>query len=165
MITAQIETMESCLPELLGLWPRHWEELALFKDRIPLRPQVDEYIRRNRIGSLFLATVRWNGRLAGYFICQVAAGFHYGETLTGTTDIYWIDPELRQRGLFLPLYRCVERELRRRGVVAFYSGFKTNLPLDMDKMLPKLGFIPADTYLLKWLGDDRKPSIQGIQSD
>ncbi len=162
MITAQIEMIEPCLSELLRLWPLHWQELALFKDKIPLRPQTAEYIRRNEAGALFLATVRWNGRMAGYFICQVAAGFHYGETLTGTTDIYWIDPELRQRGLFLPLFRCVERELRRRGVVAFYCGFKSSVPLHMDEMLPKLGFIPADTYLLKWLGDDRKQGIQGV---
>lgn len=149
MITAQIESIEACLPELLRLWPLHWEELALFKDRIPLHPQTDEYIRRNRAGMLFLATVRWNGRLAGYHIVQIANGFHYGQTLTGTTDIYWIDPEVRNRGLFLPLYRCVERELKRRGVTVFYCGWKTSKPLSMDQMLPKLGFIPADTYCAK----------------
>ncbi len=159
------EPIEPCLPELLALWPRHWEELAIFKDRIPLRPQTDEYIRRNMAGTLFLATIRWDGRMAGYFICNAAPGFHYGETLTGTMDIMWIDPDLRHRGLFLPLYRCVERELRRRGVKAFYCGHKTDKPLHMDKMLPKLGFIPADSYWIKWLGDDRKQSVPRVQPD
>src|ERR1700691_5140527 len=115
MITAQIEPFEPCLPELLVLWPLHWRELALFQDRIPLRPQVQEYLHRTRAGTMFLATVRHNSRMAGYFLFQVNPGFHYGETLTGTTDIFWIIPEFRDRGLFLPLIRCVERELRRRG--------------------------------------------------
>lgn len=153
MISAQIEPLEPCLPELLALWPRHWEELALFKDRMPLRPQISEYITRNQSGVLFLATVRWNGVMVGYFICQTAYGFHYGETLTGTTDIYYIVPESRERGLFLPLYRCVERELKRRGVQVFYCGFKLGNPLKMDQMLPKLGFILADFYGAKWIGD------------
>lgn len=91
--------------------------------------------------------------MVGYFICQVAYGFHYGETLTGTTDIYYIVPEARERGLFLPLYRCVERELKRRGVQVFYCGFKLGNPLKMDQMLPKLGFILADFYGAKWIGD------------
>lgn len=162
MITAQIETIEACLPELLAIWPSHWNELGLFRDRMPLSPQTEEYVRRNRSGSLFLATIRWSGRLAGYFICQVQPGFHYSQTLTGTTDIYYVVPEFRQRGLFLPLYRCVEKELRRRGVSAFYCGFKSATALDMDRMLPKLGFIAADTYLLKWLGDDHKRKDQDV---
>lgn len=152
MIAAQIEPLEPCLPELLALWPRHWEELALFKDRMPLRPQISEYIARNQSGMLFLATVRWNGKMVGYFICQIAYGFHYGETPTGTTDIYYIVPEARDRGLFLPLYRCIERELKQRGVNVLYCGWKTHNPLSMDRMLPRLGFIPADTYMAKWLG-------------
>lgn len=152
MISAQIENLEKCLPELLALWPRHWEELALFKDRMPLQPQISEYISRNQSGMLFLATVRWNGKMVGYFLAQCAYGFHYGETETATTDIYYIVPEARDRGLFLPLYRCVERELKRRGVSVFYCGWKTHNPLSMDRMLPKLGFIPADTYMAKWLG-------------
>lgn len=152
MITAQIEPLEPCLAELLALWPRHWEELALFKDRMPLRPQIQEYIARNQSGMLFLATIRWDGKMVGYFLCQTAYGFHYGETATGTADIYYIIPEVRERGLFLPLYRCVERELKRRGIQVFYAGWKTHNPLGMDRMLPKLGFIPADTYMARWLG-------------
>lgn len=162
MITSQIEMVEPCLPELLRLWPYHWRELALLQDKIPLRPQVREYVLRNVAGTLFLATIRHDGRMVGYFLCQIAPGFHYGDTLTGTTDIFWIIPEYRDRGLFLPLYRCVERELKRRGVLAFYCGHKTGNALSLDKMLPKLGFVPADSYHLKWLGDDRKQGPQDI---
>lgn len=162
MITAQIEQIEPCLLELLRIWPQHWRELGLFQDRMPLKPQLLEYVHRNIAGTMFMATIRWDGRLCGYFICQVAPALHYGDTLTGHTDIYYIVPEFRDRGLFLPLYRCVERELRRRGVKAFYSGWKSARPLDMDRMLPILGFIPADTSMIKWLGDDRTQGLQDL---
>ncbi len=149
MITAQIESIRACWPELMEIFPVHWRELALFQDTVPLAPQRDEYFRREQEGKLFLVTMRWNGKVAGYFICQLANGFHYGKTLTATTDIYFVLPEFRNRGLFLPLYRCVEREVRRRGAEVFYCGWKTTNPLLMNEMLPKLGFIHADTYCAK----------------
>ena len=151
MITAQIESFERCLPELVQLFPAHWEELALFKDRMPLAPQYAEYVRRERAGLLFLATVRWNAKIVAYYTAQVAPGFHYGKTLTGTQDMVWVTPEARNKGLSLPLHRCVEKELRRRGVGPWYAGYKTHNPLGMPKLLDKFGFIPADTYMVKWL--------------
>lgn len=152
MITAQVESFEAALPELNVLFPRHWEELALFRDRMPLAPQYNEYVTRERSGRLFLATVRADGRLAAYYVAQTAPGFHYAGTFTAHMDIKYVVPDLRGRGLIVPLMRTVERELRRRGVQAWYSGYKTCTPLGLDKILPALGFQPADSYLVKWLG-------------
>lgn len=153
MITAQVESFEAALPELMPLFPRHWQELALFKDRMPMAMQFPEYVRREQVGSLFLATVRLDGRIAAYYVTQVAPGFHYGTTLTGTMDLIYVVPELRDRGLAYPLFRCVERELKRRGVQLWYSGYKTGNPNQLDRLLPVLGFQPADTYMVKWIGD------------
>ena len=153
MITAQIESFEACLPELSPIFPRHWEELGLFRDRMPLAPQYDEYVRRERAGTLALSTVRQNGKIAAYYTSQIAPGFHYGSTLTGTMDMAYVTPAARGRGMALPLFRCVERELKRRGVKIWYSGFKTHNPLGMPQLLDALDFKPADTYRAKWLGD------------
>lgn len=153
MITTQVENYEAALPQLRDLFPRHWEELALFRDRMPLAPQYGEYTRREREGLLFLTTVRLNGRLVAYYIVQIAPGFHYAGTFTANMDIMYVVPEQRGRGLVLPLMRRVEVELKRRGVQAWYSGYKTSHPLGLDKILPALGFQPADSYLIKWLGD------------
>lgn len=153
MITAQVESYEAALPELRQLFPRHWEELALFRDRMPLAPQYGEYVRRERDGLLFLTTVRVDGRLAAYYTVQTTPGFHYAGTFTANMDIMYVVPDLRGRGLVMPLMRRVEAELRRRGVQAWYSGYKTSNPLGLDKVLPMLGFQPADSYMIKWLGD------------
>lgn len=152
MITTQIESFVDCLPELTRLFPIHWEELALFKDRMPLAPQYAEYARREREGVLFLATARWNGDIVGYYTAQCAPGFHYGDTFTATHDLVYVLPEVRDRGLAFPLFRLVERELKRRGVQAWYSGYKAHNPLGMPELLSVLGFKPADSYMVKWIG-------------
>lgn len=150
MINAQVESFEHALPELLPLFPRHHAELGLFQDRMPLRPQFGEYVERERSGKLFLVTVRRDGAVAAYHTVQIAPGFHYGETLTGTSDMYYVVPEERGRGMVLPLFRQIERELRRRGVQVWYSGYKTHKPLGMPGVLDALGFISADTYKVRW---------------
>ncbi len=153
MITAQIERFELCLPELAAIFPDHWEELGLFRQSMPLAPQYHEYVRREQAGALFLATVRWDGRIVGYYVAQVQPGFHYERTLTATQDMVYVLPEFRNHGLALPLFRRVEKELRRRGAQIWYAGWKTHSPLGMDRLLGMFGFIPADTYVAKWLGD------------
>lgn len=155
MITCQIDSLEQCIPELLPLWRTHHRELGLFKDRMPLDPDVPEYIRREREHRLFLTTVRRNGSIAAYYIAQSAAGFHYQSTLTGHMDIAYVIPEERNRGLALPLFRHTEQELRRRGVKLWYSGWKLHNPLGMPKLHELLGFVPADMYAVKWIGDQK----------
>lgn len=151
MITAQIDSFERSMPELVPLFHQHWIELGLFRDRMPLAPQYAEYVRRERAGSLFLTTVRWDGRIAGYQTVQVAPGLHYGSTLTGHTDLYYIPRSDRGRGLVVPLFRTTERELRRRGVKVWYSGYKTHNPLQMPAVLDAFGFVPSDTLMVKWI--------------
>jgi GNAT superfamily N-acetyltransferase len=152
MITAQVESFERCLPELIEIFPEHWRELALFQDRMPLEPQYAEYVRREREGLLVLITVRRAGKIVGYHTAHVAPGFHYGSTLTATMDMLYIREEARNIGLAIPLFRCMEKELTRRGCRVWYTGYKTHNPLGMPRLLTALNFQPADTYYAKWIG-------------
>ncbi len=153
MITCQLERIEQVFPELDALFPRHWEELALFRDRMPLAPQYAEYVRREHDGRLFLVTVRQDGKIVAYYTANVMPGFHYASTLTGTQDLLYVLPELRGRGLAYPLFRHVEQELRRRGVQVWYAGWKAHAPNELNRLLPALGFEPADVYCAKWIGN------------
>lgn len=152
MITAQVESFEGALPELRQIFPRHWEELALHRDVMPLKPQYGEYIERERSGRLFLVTVRQDGKIVAYYTAQVAPGFHYQDTLTAHMDMLFIVPERRGKGLALPLFRTVEDELRRRGVQLWHSGYKAHSPLQLDKLYDALDFGSGDVYRTKWIG-------------
>jgi predicted N-acetyltransferase YhbS len=68
-------------------------------------------------------------------------------------DIAYVVPHERNRGLALPLFRHTERELQRRGVKVWYSGWKMHNPLGMPELHQLLGFVPADSYAVKWIGD------------
>lgn len=134
------------------LFPTHHRELGLLRDRMPLDPDWHEYVRRERAGTLFIVTGRRDGAIVAYYVANAQPGFHYKSTLTGTADIYYVLPEWRDRGLSLPLFKQVERELQRRGVKVWYSGHKVNNPMGADKLHELMGFVPADHYWLKWIG-------------
>ena len=151
MITVQIDSFQHSMPELREIFISHHRELGLLKWMMPLDPQYDEYVRREATGILFLVTARRDGKIVGYYIAQAAPGFHYRSTLTGTMDICYVVPEERNRGLVLPLFRHTEQELRRRGVKVWYSGYKTENPMGLDRLLPMFGFQPADTYMIRAL--------------
>lgn len=152
MITVQVDSFEHCIPELLPLFQTHHVELGLFKDRMPLDPDLQEYVRREREGSLFLTSARRNGSIVAYYVAQIRPGFHYRSTLTGTADIFYVAPEFRNKGLALPLFRHTEQELKRRGVQVWYSGGKVHNPLGTPELHKLLGFAPADVYYAKWIG-------------
>lgn len=151
MITAQIEDFEASLSQLKPLFALHHAELALFQARMPLAPQYGEYVMRERTGTLLLATVRVDGNIAAYYTVQLAPGFHYCNTMTAHMDLCYIAQQYRNRGLALPLFRCVEKELKRRGVQIWYSGYKTHNDLRMPALLELLNFRSADTYMVKWI--------------
>lgn len=152
MITAQVDSFAASVDALKPLFLGHWSELALFKDRMALDPQYQEYIARERAGTLVLVTVRRDGLIVAYHIVQIAPGFHYGTTLTAISDIYYVIPKQRGKGLVYPLFRAVEKELKRRGVQLWISGHKTGSPLQMPGIFGALGFEPCDTHYAKWIG-------------
>lgn len=151
MLTFQVDSLKDSLPELIPIWSTHHVELGLMRDIMPLDPDVQEYIRREQVGELFLITGRRDGRIVAYYIAIVRPGFHYRSTLTAHMDIAFVVPEFRNRGLALPLFRHTEKELRRRGAKVWYSGNKIHNPLGMPELHGLLGFIPADTYFVKGL--------------
>lgn len=150
MITTQIETLHDCLEELKPLFPRHWEELALNKDKVPLDPQYEVYLQREDAGQVMLITMREAGQLLGYFVGFVAPGLHYKTCLTLTMDIFYVWPEARGNGGGFQLFKAVEKEAKRRGVQRMFVGSK--LHKDASWLFEKLGYEPVETYYSTWLG-------------
>jgi len=151
MITAQIESFEERLEEFKPLFPIHWEELALNKDKVPLDPQYDLYIDRERAGELLFVTLRKKGEAVGYFIGFIAPGLHYKTCLTCSMDIFYVHPEHRGSSAGKQLFRFVENELRRRGVDRWFVGSKNHK--DASWLFESLEFDLCETYYTKWLGD------------
>ena len=116
MITAQLESFAERLDELKVLLPTHYLELALNQDKVPLDPQYDIYIQREKLGELMFIALRESGALIGYFIGFVAPGLHYKTCLTLTMDIMYVHPGKRKSGGGNVLIDFVKQEAIRRGV-------------------------------------------------
>lgn len=151
MITIMAESFEERLPELLPVLPLHYEELALNQDKVPLAPQYDVYLERDRRGELMFVVVRDAGELIGYFIGFVAPGLHYQTCLTLTTDIFFIHPDHRGNSTGMKLFKAVEDEAKRRGVQRMFVGSKTHL--DASYLFERLGYTKVETYYSNWLGE------------
>jgi GNAT superfamily N-acetyltransferase len=151
MLTTQIESFTERLEEFRPLFPLHWEELALNRDKVPLDPQYDIYLERERRGELLFVTMREDGAPVGYFIGFIAPGLHYRTCLTCTMDIFYVHPSKRAQGLpGIRLFRAVEKELRRRGVQRWFAGSKVHA--DASALFERLAFERVEVYYSKWLG-------------
>lgn len=151
MIVFCVESLTQWLEELKSLFPAHWKELALDQDKVPLDPQYDIYLQRDARGEVLFVAGRSGGRIVAYFVGFVAPGLHYRTCSTLTMDIFWVHPEFRGQGAGLELFKCVEREAKRRGVQRMFVGSK--LHRDASWLFQKLGYIEVERYYSVWLGD------------
>lgn len=152
MMTAHVEPLMSQLDEIKALIGKHYEELALNKDKVPLRPQWHVYQQKEDAGQVVYVTLREAGQLIGYIIMLVAPGLHYETCLTAHMDILFVDPAKRDgaaRGVFLMLDR-LEAELKRRGVQRWFMG--TKLHKDIGAVFKRRGFEPVEMNYSKWIG-------------
>jgi len=151
MITTHVESLTERLPELMPLFPLHYEELALNKDKVPLDPQYNIYLERDARGEVVFVTMRDAGELVGYFVGFIAPGLHYRTCLTCTMDIFYVHPSKRNGTAGVRLFRAVEKELKRRGVQRWFVGSKCHK--DASALFERLGFNRVEVYYSKWMGD------------
>jgi GNAT superfamily N-acetyltransferase len=151
MLTCQVESFTERLGEFRPLFPLHWDELALNKDKVPLDPQYEIYLQREARGELIFVTLRELGTPVGYFIGFIAPGLHYRTCLTCTMDIFYVHPAKRGGRGGIKLFKFVEMELRRRRVDRWFVGSKCHA--DASWLFEILGFDRVEVYYSKWLGD------------
>lgn len=151
MITVMPESFEQMLPELMPLLPLHYAELALNQDKVPLSPQYNIYIDREREGQLLFMVMREAGEMIGYFIGFISPGLHYSTCLTCNMDIFYIHPDKRGHRYGKALFEAVEAENKRRGVQRWFVGSKCHK--DASWLFQQLGFDRVEVYYSKWLGD------------
>ena len=151
MITVMPESFEQMLPELMPILPLHYQELALNQDKVPLSPQYNIYIDREREGQLLFMVMREAGEMIGYFIGFISPGLHYSTCLTCNMDIFYIHPEKRGHRYGKALFEAVESELLKRRVQRWFVGSKCHK--DASWLFEQLGFDRVEVYYSKWLGD------------
>lgn len=147
--TYQIESFEENKEEFEPFVMKHWNELGLTKDDVPIDFDWERFFKEERVGRLHTATVRKDGKLVGYHISFIGGHPHYKSTLHAMVDLYYLLPEERAGRVGLKMFQYVEDELRKLGVKKVYTGCK--VMFDHTKLFTRLGYELSDYQFIKIL--------------
>lgn len=137
MIVYRQESLATCKEDALPLLEKHWEEIALNKDKIKLNPDWDAYSDLEDADVLRVFTARDGDKLVGYFVTFVKEHIHYKDHLFAYNDILFLSANYRKGFVGPKLMKFAEKCLKEDGVAVLVVNTKLHKPFDM---------------LLKWLG-------------
>lgn len=149
--------------ELLGdiqegvtrLLETHWSETDVNHDDVPLDPNWPQYAYLEKIGWLFCASARVDGRLVGYTTVFVNLHIHHKNTKYATVDVMYIHPDYRSGWTGVRFVRFLEKGARHLGakVMRFdvKEHFKNKRGHGVGDVLRFLGFDAVDVSYMKVL--------------
>lgn len=138
MITYQQESLVTVKADIIPLLEKHWEEVALNKEKIKLNPDWDAYANLEDAGVLKIFTARADGKLIGYFVVFVKSHIHYKDHLFCYNDVIFVDEEYRKGFTSPRLIKFAEKCLKADGVEVMIVNTKRHKPF--DSLLVWLGY-------------------------
>ena len=136
----------------IEVWaPKHWWEIALFKDKIKLDVDWPRYQAIEDSGVLRIITARDAGKLIGYFVGFLAENPRYKGVLRGQADIYYVARLYRGKHVGSGMFRFMERVFRDLGAVELIIGHKIHM--DNSAFLERLGYSLIEKVHGKYIGD------------
>ena len=152
MITYGIEQYSEELVEAIKpLLERHYQEVALHKEHIPLAPDWARYKKLADANALLIVGARDNGQLVGYCVFFVSTMVHYMTTVSASNDVIYLAPEYRQGMAGVRLMKLAETALKQRGVTKVLWHIK--FAKDFRKILYRMGYVDEDAIVGKILKD------------
>jgi hypothetical protein len=144
--TYKAETLSECREELDRLFPLHYEEIALFRDRIRLEPDWPKYEQAENAGILKIFTVRAGGELVGYYVGSLITHPHYASHRMLFTDIFFLRSDYRRGLAGLDFLRAIREEAKRLGAEYLHIG--TKLHHDLGALIERLGGQETDRLFI-----------------
>jgi GNAT superfamily N-acetyltransferase len=145
------ENLSSILGEVEALLEKHWEEIALNKEKIKLNPDWDAYASLDQAGQLGIYTARKDTKLVGYFIVVAAPNPHYKDHIFAVNDVIYLDPDYRKGFVGIKLIKFAEKDLKSLGVSVLAINTKVHRPF--DSLMERLGFKLIERVYSKYIGE------------
>lgn len=146
-----VESYADVIGEIKPLLEMHWQEIATYRDHIPLDPDYARYQAAEAAGNLLILTARHRGVLVGYSIFFMLAHPHYKSTLFAMNDIIFLHPDLRGGMLGPRLIKASEEEVRSRGAMKISWHIKPSH--DFSPLLKRMGYALDEINMAKILED------------
>lgn len=150
VLTFQRERLADVRFEVEPLLLRHWDEIALNKDKVPLDPDWDGYLKVEEAGLICAITARQDGVLVGYVNYFITRNLHYRSLLIADGDIFWMAPECRKGTAGLRMLRYAEGVLKELGVNKIIN--KVKLHFDIGVLFEHMGYKPIERIYAKMIG-------------
>lgn len=142
-ITIQVERFNDVIEEVQPLLDRNWEEIANYRDFVPLAPNYARFAVLATAEKIIVVTARENGALVGYASFILDTQLHYATVLLAENGIIWVAPEKRGKRVGLRLIQAAEREVVSRGACIMRFREKINHPL-LGKILTIMGYTKTE---------------------
>jgi hypothetical protein len=149
--TYSAESLESVLAEIFPIHQEHWKETEGYRHDIPLSPNYEAMIQRERSGSFILMTVRdKDQRLVGNCMMYLAKSTHT-QKWVADEDTIFILKEHRLGRVGIKFIKYVERVLKGMSVTEIRVTVK-NVNRVGD-LLKNMGYEHTANQLTKVLGE------------
>ena len=149
-VSFKVERWADALPEMKILFPEHWEELALDRDKFPMDVCNERYLQCEAANALLLVTARAGRRLIGYYVGMLLPHLHYQSSgMMLHSDMYFVLKEFRN-GVGAKLLMCVQDAAQKRGCVKMYLSCKVHS--NHTQLFQKMGFRQSDIMHVKTFG-------------
>ena len=148
MITYQRETWAKYWKDARHLNQDSYDEAWPNKEKMPLKPNESFYKACEAKGMLQIVTVRDNGALVGFHISIIGPNTHSMDVLCSFQDACHL--EKKYRGYVgIKMLMFAEKNARENGAKMLFWTAQG----DGKRILPRLGFKPANTSYTKWIGE------------
>ena len=147
MTEIRTSTVSEMLANAGELFEEHWDEIALNKQVMVLKPDEDRYRAMEQAGSLMILAA-WEGEaLVGYSVNFIVNHLHYADLRLCSNDLLFITRSKRAGRLGLKLIRETEKRAAEMGARLMLWHAKQDTALAM--MMPKMGYGVQDIIFSK----------------
>lgn len=124
--------------EIAPLTEKHWGEVPFGTwGDLGLNLNDKLYLLAEEEGYLRCIVVRDEGKIVGYIAIMTSEMSHHAGVWQASTDVVYVDPEYRSRGVAKMLFDACRKECEENGIDFFSVNVNPNY--DFSSMMEKLG--------------------------
>jgi GNAT superfamily N-acetyltransferase len=125
-------------PRSLELFVEHWDEIALNKQVMVLKPDTERYRAMESAGMVLILAAYLGDELVGYSVNFLTHHLHYADLHVASNDLLFVTPEYRASRVGLQLIRATEAAAKERGAKLMLWHAKEHTAL--ATLMPRLGY-------------------------
>ena len=145
----ELSTLDNLKVVVGSLFEEHYEEIALNKKVMVLKPNWDVYYKAEELGTMFMFLAMKGDECLGYSLNFVINHLHYADLDYCQNDILFVQKEHRNSRLGLKLMKATENHAKSLGCKLMLWHCKEKTPL--NEILPRLNYGVQDIVYSKEL--------------